>query len=589
MGYLAIIIHRLRSAMQPAGLLSQRCKAMRLAIDQGDLDGAADIEKSLSTADRKRAEVLVLRGRLAWARGDEVAASAHFCLAMEQSPPRADAHFWQAALRMQQGQETQALEHALAAERLQPGSAEMRSLIGVIRHHQGDSPAACAAFESALKVDAGNVNAHRSLATIYLQNQDWSRAEHHFRRLLELLPEAPDILSGCASSLLGLRREAEAWLMFSRAIAIAGDNADIHRAYAVALFNEGRLAEARAQFDAGLQKKSGEPMLHVARANCDLIAHGSSAAAWVEYEWRRQLYPAHFNVRTRLWDGKAAAGRRLLVYSEQGIGDALLFSRYIRNLRDLSDEIVFQIPPSIGRLMRASALRFGWNIAEWVESAQRVEPAQVAYDREAPLLSLMHLCGFDVEKTSKPYLNVDNELVRFWSGKLGAGTPDRLRVGLVWAGNPARWEDHLRSVPTEQLAPLQMAGHAVFVSLQMDARPQYKHAPLPIPVIDPTPDIRDFADTAAIMCNLDLVLSIDTAAAHLAGALGVPCWVLLSKIPDWRWEMAGREQPWYGSHRSFRVERQQDWLPLIKRVAEALSGESRKTLSRYRSADIPGE
>lgn len=147
----------------------------------------------------------------------------------------------------------------------------------------------------------------------------------------------------------------------------------------------------------------------------------------------------------------------------------------------------------------------------------------------------------------------------------------------MWAGNPTRREDGIRSILPEQLAPLKALKDADFVSLQMDCKPAYR-APLPIAVIDPTAEIRDFCDTAAIMRNLDLVLSIDTAAAHLAGALGVPCWVLLSKIPDWRWSMGGVEQPWYGTLRSLTLDRQRDWLPLMERVAEALRHVSPETL-----------
>lgn len=587
MGHIAKIVDHVQSVvkarLQSWHLRGAHCKLLRQAIDQGDLGAAVAIENALSVVVRQHPEVLVLRGRLAWARGDEVGASGYFHAAISTPPPRADAHFSLAALCMHQGMESVAVEHALAAERLEPGGAEMRSLIGVVRHHQGDIPAAQAAFKAALEADSKNVNAHRGLATIHFQNRDWLKAEDHYRCLLELLPDAPDVLSGCASCRVAIGREEEAWPLFARAVNLPESTADVHRDYAVALFNEGRLAEARVQFDIGLHQDASQPILHVARANCDLIANGNSASAWAEYEWRRELYPAHFGKRTKLWDGSPSTERRLLIYAEQGIGDVIMFARCIAHMNHFFQEIVLQVPPTLGRLMRASASRFDWNITDWVENRSRVEPSEVAYDLEVPLLSLMHLCGFAVERATKPYLDVDENLVRYWAQKLGKRGADRLRVGLVWAGNPVRVEDNLRSILPEQLAPLQTIRNVEFVSLQMDARPQYKNSLLPIPVIDLTPEISDFADTAAIMRNLDLVLSIDTAAAHLAGALGIPCWVLLSKIPDWRWEMGGMEQPWYSTHRSFRVGRQRDWLELMDRVASQLRQESRQSLAKYRT------
>lgn len=518
----------------------------------------------------------MLRGRLAWAQGDATAAAMHFDAVLHRVPSSADAHFWRAVLYMQQGQEDLALEQALAAERLQPGNAELRALMGVVQYRRGDKAAARASFVSALAVDAANGHALRGLAAIHFENQDWAEAEDHLRRLLARVPGEPELWSNHASSLVALGREDEAWPEFQHALELEGSTARAREDYAIALFNAGRLAEAGAQFDAALACDPDRPILHVARANCSLIRDGNSAAAWAEYEWRRQLFPAHFAVHTRSWDGRRGTAQRLLLYAEQGIGDVLLFARHLAALRDAAGSIVLQVPPPLARLMRSSASRFDWPVVDWVESRGRAAPVTVPYDCEAPLLSLMHLCGFAVAPTTQAYLDVEAALVQDWGRRLGPRQQGRWRVGLVWAGNPVRVEDHLRSILPEQLAPLQAAGNVDFVSLQMEARPQYTASRLPFPVIDPTPGIRDFADTAAIMRNLDLVLSIDTAAAHLAGALGVPCWVLLSKIPDWRWEMAAVAQPWYGRHRTFRVSRQRDWLPLMQSVAAELDAAFRR-------------
>ena len=584
-GFLNRILEYVRGAR--AGAVrpgNEFLRTLRAAIDAGDLKRALDIESSLTGAQALSAEVLVLRARLALASGDAIRATAHLEEAIGKAPLSGEAHFWCASAYMQRGMESEALEHALAVERIKPGHPDMRTLIGVVRHHQNDVAGAKAAFESALEVDSSNMDAHRSLAVIYFQEHEWPDAERHFRRLAEAQPESSFALSGHASCLVALGREAEAWPLFSRALDLPVKSREVHADYAVALFDDGQLEKARSQIDAALHLDPNQALLHVGRANCELIANGSSAAGWAEYEWRLKLDANRYGRRTRMWTGEEGHTGRLLVYAEQGMGDVILFSRYLDQLGKRVGGITLQIPPVLGRLMRASAARFGWNIAEWKESASRVEPGETPYDHEVPLLSLMHACGFPVERNTHPYLDVDAELTRHWARKLGPRSPDRLRIGLVWAGNPRRREDVIRSILPEQLAPLQTLKNADFVSLQMDCRPVYKKTPLPVAAVDPTSEIRDFADTAAIMHNLDLVLSIDTAAAHLAGALGIPCWVLLSRVPDWRWRMGGIEQPWYGALRSFTVERQRDWVPLMEQVAEQLRHESHDTLGKYRYA-----
>ncbi len=545
--------------------------ALREAVESGDLDGAKALASALPPDRAGETGFLVLRGRIALDSGDPQVATELLKRALANRPELADAHFWCAVAYMQQGLEPQALQSALTSERLNPGNADLRAMIGVIRYHQNDVPSAVIALESALEVDSGNLNAHRNLATLQFKQQEWARAEHHFRCLSEAEPDSASGLQGLASSLIELGREEEAWPLFSRAVELASHSSDPHRDYATALFSAGCIDEARKYMDSGLKIEPDSALLHVGRAGCDLITQGSMPQGWAEYEWRLKTDAERYGVRTRFWDGSASSGRRLLIYAEQGMGDVLMFARYVQLVRNRAPELVLQVPPQLGRLMRMSAARFNWDVTEWVERDSRVETQEVFYDHELPLLSLIHVCGFPVERATNPYLDVSDELVRHWGRRLGTPSPGKLRVGLVWAGNPQRMDDGLRCIPVDQLALLAAATTVDFVSLQMEAKAKYRNAQIPLPIFDPTPEIRDFADTAAIMRNLDLVLSIDTAAAHLAGAMGVPCWVLLSKKPDWRWQMGAIEQPWYGHHRSFVVEHNRDWAPVLRRVADELN------------------
>jgi tetratricopeptide (TPR) repeat protein len=563
---------------------AHRLQALEQALDAGDIGQADTIAHALDAGEREDATACVLLGRLALALGERNVAANWFERALAQPSPPPQAHYWRAVMLMESGKANEALSHALTFERAAPGNASMRSLIGVVRHQQGDVAAACAAFESALQAEPDHIEAHRNLAVIWFQNHLWEKALVHSQRLAELKPGEASALSGYASCLAFCGRVEEAWPVFERALTLPGAGAGVRQDMATALFQEGRVGDTRARLDEALRLKPDVPLLHAMRASCELITQGDSAAAWEEYEWRRKMHDTHFRVHTRTWNGDTRAPGRLLIYPEQGMGDVLLFARYLERLRDIAAHRVVQAPAPLMRLLRASGQRFAWGIAEWVESQARITPQQTSYDLEIPLLSLKHVLGAGVERSARGYLHPGEDLVREWAAWLGPRVSEStLRVGLVWAGNPTRMDDQVRSIPTAQLASLGAACAVEFVNLQMDAKPQYRGTPAPLTMRDPTPRIRDFADTAAIMCNLDLVLSIDTAAAHLAGALGVPCWVLLSRMRDWRWEMGDSEQPWYASHRTFRVARQRGWTPLLEEVVARLRAATRDTLSVCRN------
>lgn len=543
---------------------------IRKVLDAGDMEVDRAAVQALTRSHPPNAEFFVLRGRLSYVQNNLQEAEISLRKALELDPSCWGAHKLIAMTYMRLGLVSQALEHATAAECIAGGDPEIRVIIGVVRYQKKEYSAALEAFLSAIEVEENNADAHRNLGVLFFQQGNWRSAAHHFKRFSELNPESFFGWSGHALSLVELGHEDEAWPLFSRAVALAGRSPDPHRDYATVLFNAGYIAEARAQIKAGLAIDPINALLHVAHANCNLITHGNMPEAWAEYEWRLQLNAEHYAERTRRWNGSSCNTGTLLVYAEQGMGDVLLFARYITRLKGLVGKVVLQVPSVLVRLLRMSADQFDWNIDDWIEDVERIKSSKTAYDLEIPLLSLMHACHFPVEKIAVPYLTVDEDLRGHWARSLGPRRKGRLRVGLVWAGNPARREDGLRSIWPQHLAPLGKLDDVDFVSLQKEARPLYLSSPLPMPVMDFTAGIRDFADTAAIMQNLDLVISIDTAAAHLAGALGVPCWVLLSKIPDWRWRMGSIEQPWYGNHRSFVVERQRDWFPLLEHVASLL-------------------
>ncbi len=266
-----------------------------------------------------------------------------------------------------------------------------------------------------------------------------------------------------------------------------------------------------------------------------------------------------------LWQGEPLAGRSLLVWSEQGLGDTLMCVRFLPALRRLGvGRLVLAVQAPLVRLLRAAGLADGVVVKE----------AGVArdFDLHCALLSLPHLLKLrvaDLPAVDMPYLEVPAVDQARWASRL-AELPGR-RVGLVWSGSPDMGKDRLRSIPLEAWAPVLQTPGVSFVSLQKGAAAQaLRTLPLARGVVDWMDECQDMLDTAALICGLDLVIAVDTAVAHLAGALGKPVFLLNRHESEWRWLFAREDSPWYPSLRQFRQDAPGDWGPALARVAQAL-------------------
>jgi hypothetical protein len=259
------------------------------------------------------------------------------------------------------------------------------------------------------------------------------------------------------------------------------------------------------------------------------------------------------------------AGRRILIYAEQGVGDTIHFLRYLPMVAERGGRIILECQRSLVRLLAdfASVDRV---IAKGEEAGE--------FDLHCPLLSLPLRFGTTLETIPKqvPYLAVGSAYSAPWQRRLG-GLKRGLKVGLNWAGNPTVGNDRRRMASLAQFATLSAIAGVTFFSLRKDAVNSLSTPPTPpagMDFVDWTAELDDFADTAGLIANLDLVISTDTAVAHLAGAMGKPMWLLLSTSSDWRWFTDGQYSPWYPTMRLFRQDRWGDWVGPIDRVAEAL-------------------
>jgi tetratricopeptide (TPR) repeat protein len=417
-------------------------------------------------------------------------------------------------------------------------------------------------------------DAHNNLGAVLRDRQDFAAAAACFRAAIALAPADPAAYINLADALTEQGQLEDAEAACRHALRLAPDLAEAHTNLGVALRRQGRLADATASYRRALELSPGLGQDHFNLAVA-LLAQGDMASGWAEYEWRwrtRQMRADWRQFNQPQWRGEPAEGKILLLHAEQGFGDTLQFCRYARLAAARGLRVVLEVQPPLRRLMQS--------LAGVEHICSRGEPLP-DFDLHAPLLSLPGALGTTVETipAEVPYLHAAPEAAAAWRARLGALGEDPF-VGLVWAGNarlhsPAQAAvDRRRSIPPALLAPLAAVPGINFISLQKDG-------PAPgFPLFDPMQEMQDFADTAALVANLDLVISVDTAVAHLAGALGKPVWLLNRLDACWRWLAGRRDSPWYPAMRLYNQPRPGDWPAVIAEAAADLRGFPRMTVDK---------
>jgi Flp pilus assembly protein TadD len=414
---------------------------------------------------------------------------------------------------------------ALAPLGAQTGMAELQFLRGTALNALKRPQDAVLALRNAVAAAPSHAEAHLNLGNALADLDDTAAAEAHMRRAIALQPDLAEAHASLGFLLTGRGDLPAAVAACQRAI-------DLQPDFAVAQWNQG----------------------------IAYLLAGRMTEGWAKYEWRKRRFPAAFDAPPGPeWDGSPLSGRTLLVLAEQGFGDTIQLCRYLPPLVVAGAQIVLECAPQLMGLLRC------------LPGAALIPPRarRPAYDVWADQMSLPRLCDTTLATipSAGGYLRADPARMAVWARRL----PDGLRVGLVWAGNPAHSNDRRRSVPVGALAPLLAAAPGAFVSLQVGPRAaEAGHFGL----ADNAPALTDFAETAALVAGLDLVITVDTAVAHLAGALGIPAWVMLPHAPDWRWLLHRTDSPWYRSLRLFRQDRPGDWPGVIARVATALQAQA---------------
>lgn len=475
------------------------------------------------------------------------------------SPAHADTLHMLGVLALQAGYPAAALSHIDAALARAPRTAlfhanRANALLGLGR--AAEAEAAC---REALRHKR---NAAEAWATLGHALSDLGRpgeAVAAYHEALRQNPRLPDLHTGLGLALHDAARLEEAAEALSEAARRAPDDAAAASNLASVLKDLGRLDAAEAQYRAILARAPDNPVAHFNLGVLLLLA-GRTAEAWPEWDWRFRAEPATDRRFPQAdWRGEPLAGRTLLVHAEQGIGDMLHFCRFLP-LLPCDGRVVLEVHPPLVRLLAQVQ-----GVAQVVPRGAPLPP----FDLRCAMTSLpgrLPIAATAERAVPGPYLAAEPGLVAAWRDRL-AGLPGR-RVGLVWAGNPERMRmDRRRSIPPALLAPLATVPDVSFVSLQ---KPAPAALPLDGRLFDPSAGLADFADTAALVAALDLVIGVDTAVVHLAGALGRPVWLLNRFDTDWRWGRERTDSPWYPTLCQFRQPRAGDWESVIGAVADAL-------------------
>jgi hypothetical protein len=370
---------------------------------------------------------------------------------------------------------------------------------------------------------------------------------------------------GNARRIQGDLDQAGAW--FRQALILDPDCADTHNHISLVLKEQGRIEESIASVRRALTL---QPDFSIAHHNLGiyLLLAGRYEEGWNEYEHRLECAEERRKSSRPRWNGERVEGRTILIQWEQGYGDVLQFARYVPLVRDRAgaERVILETHPQMARLFNESG---GMN-ADVVSRLTVDEALLPEHDYFVPLMSLPHALGlFEPLPVPREYLVADPVRRRDWRERLGLSS--KARVGLAWAGSATHHEDRLRSIPPATLLPLLQRPEFEFYSLQVGPQGRQIQSLEEQGLIDLTTQIVDFADTAALIAELDLIITVDTAVAHLAGAMGRPVWTLLSFVPDWRWGMQGESTPWYPTMRLFRQPKRGDWDSVLERVDNELA------------------
>jgi len=482
---------------------------------------------------------------------------------LEVQPDLADAEHLLGLVAHQYGKLGEAIDHVRHATELAPQTALFHANLGEMLRIAGRPRLAVEAARRALAIEPNMAMALSNLGVALYELKDYEGAAKAHRQAIASNPDFAEAHSNLGNALHGLRRFDDAIAAYQRALNLQPHFAD-------ALANLGTTLHHSGAFDEGIATLRHALALAPHHANAHsglgilLLMRGDLAEGWDEYEWRlRSTERTGPRFPERPWTGESLVGKHIYVQAEQGFGDSLQFARYLPLLAARAERVTLRVHQQLVTLLRES-------LPGITVLGDRGDP--LPFDADTALLSLPRLLKTRLETipATVPYLRPMAGTARRWRERLASLTG--LKVGLVWAGNPEHANDSRRSLDVSFLAPLLRVPKTSFVSLQVGKRSAElkKLGGGKSAIRDLSSYFTDFEETAGAVAALDLVITVDTAVAHLAGGLGKPTWVLLPWVTDWRWMLEREDNSWYPTMRLYRQRREQDWREIVSRMAADL-------------------
>ncbi len=553
----------LRGEPKPQGILAHRGLALqRLGRRQEAIqsyDEALAAHDLDASGHYHRGNLLRETGRL-----DEAIAS--YDAALRLNPAYPEALYAGGTVLLEAGQLEASLEFFEEALRLKPEFCQAWFGRGNALQKQGRLHAAIGAYNAALALAPGHPDILTNRGVVLYDIGQNTEALASYEEALRARPDFPQALLNRANVYLRLAKPGLALADCEAALKLKPDYLEALSSKGIALRDLGRIHESIASFDAALAFAAGFAHARNNRAAARLLL-GDFERGWEDYEFRwigGETPKRELKLPLPEWSGEVRPGDRILVFDEQGFGDAIQFSRYLLPLVEAGAKVTFFCRKKLHRLL--GTLHPAISL---VDTIGRPED----FDCQVAMSSLPFICKtrLDTIPSATPYIFAEAERVTQWRSRLG---PEGFKIGLCWHGNQNIRADPARSIPLAAFALLAAAGVRL-ISLQVGAgAEQLDDLPPSMRVerlgddFDAGPDA--FLDTAAVMQALDLIVTCDTSVAHLAGALGRPVWLLLKPVPDWRWLLDRADSPWYPTMRLFRRGEAENWANLLNRVAQAL-------------------
>ncbi len=533
----------------------------------GNLSEAKVIYQGIQQVDLNNLDAIHLLGLIEYQSGNSEEAITLFNRAMGINPNLPDIQNNLGLAFMSQEELLKAINHFKEALRMDPGFVKAYFNLGNVFKKQKNFHEAVECYNKALSLAPDFIEVCNNLGNVFKELGNFEEALKQYRKVISLRPDFAEAYNNIGAVLDEQDKLPDAFQHYKKAVQLDPGYSDAYYNLGNLMFlKECKINEAIEHYQEALriQPDFSEAHFHKGLA---LLLNGNFEEGWPEYIWRFgkniENNTTYNNFTKPLWDGSSLAGKRIVISSEQGAGDCIQFIRYLPLLKNLGAYIIFEC---YGNLLN---LFDGFEAIDLLVEGPFSEKTDIQYDFFVPLLCLPSIIGTNIDTivNRTPYIESNPELAKEWGNKINT---DSIRIGLVWEGTPTHNNDRNRSFDLSVFGPLTSISGVSLFSLQKEVTGKQSALLNEMNITALGDDLKDFSETAAAIENLDLLISVDTAVVHLAGAMEKPVWTLLPFVPDWRWLLNRDDSPWYPTMRLFRQTSPGDWESVINRISNEL-------------------